>query len=42
LVSNFLSNKVDEDFINYKDAIEIAEDWLFAAPKKLYGIEGII
>lgn len=37
LAGDFFSNKVDEGFISYEDALEIAEDWFYAAPQALYG-----
>jgi glucuronate isomerase len=37
LVGDFLSLKVDEGFVNFEEALEIAEDWLYNTPKKLYG-----
>jgi hypothetical protein len=37
LAGDFFSNKVDEGFISYEDALEIAEDWFFATPQALYG-----
>ena len=36
LAGDFLSRKVDEGFINYNDALEIAGDWLFGSANKLY------
>ena len=37
LVGDFLSRKVEEDYINHEDALEIAGDWLFTAAENLYG-----
>ena len=40
LAGDFLSSKVDEGFVNFEDALEIARDWLYAAPAQLYGTDG--
>jgi glucuronate isomerase len=37
LAGDFFSTKVDEGFISYEDALEIAEDWFYATPRALYG-----
>jgi glucuronate isomerase len=37
LAADFLSPKVDEGFINYDEALEIAGDWLYASAERLYG-----
>jgi hypothetical protein len=41
LVGDFLSIKIEEGFIGFEDALEIAGDWLYDAPAKLYGINEV-
>ena len=40
LAGDFLAQKVDEGYIGFGDALEIAGDWLFSSPEKLYGTNG--
>jgi glucuronate isomerase len=36
LTGDFLTQKTAEGFINYTEALEIAEDWLYVTPRNLY------